>query len=565
MNAIKLLILAVLCVLVPQGCTLAMRGHGKKNGRNAPKRVPPRGAHYAGGGAVRRPLDQDVNVPSLDAFVANFTPEEFELNFGHKRGVNPPIQGLREVITPGVPVAGHQEQARAAERARASAELFARVQNAGNSERTRLASIDFKDLLDRGADINSYHNGLTPLLEAVRQGHSRVCESLIAQGADVNLPMNGDYSIDLVQQGEWFHQSSIWRLTLRNHDKIAGNVPSLTPLHIAAGFGDQAIVRLLIDAGANCNAMTPDGWTPLLLTSVLLREPGNRQALIDVIKLLVQGGADVNTCALMTKNPLDDGYLPNPNPITGLWLTPLLNALATNDVEMRTYLLEQGAHVNIHNNMARAEGRIIPLIDAAERDAAERYDVPLCQVLLEHGADARFQNSDGVSIWQIAYYTWQAHLCEVLIKEAQFLPSEEEVVASFNRVKATLLFFNRNKCCFPRDIQRMVLLKPGLKNDIMTVMFDRVQRGKAIPEFFAQLILSWLQEYKIEQLKNGMRPVYEHLMAQDNHSGNDARFIGLLDPDTLVSNFGGVITESVVKRFGPKEQAQPAQDPQHKE
>ena len=334
-------------------------------------------------------------------------------------------------------------------------------------------------------------------------------------------------------------------------------------MHIAAGFGNQAIVQLLIDAGANCNAMTPDGWTPLLLTSVLLRKPPlYRQALIDVIKLLVQGGADVNTCALMTKSPWNgyNAWSGHINPITGLWLTPVLNALATNDIEMRTYLLEQGAQVNIHNNMARAEGRIIPLIDAAER-----YDVPLCQVLLQQGADARFHNSDGVSLWQMACNSGQASLAEALIKEAQFLPSEEEVVASFNRVKATLLFFTRNKRCFPRDIQRMVLLKPGLKNDIMTVMFDRVQRGKAIPEFFAQLILSWLQEYKIEQLKNGMRPVYELLMAKDNHSGNDARFIGLLDPDTLVPNFGGMITESVVKRFGPKEEAQPDEDSQRKQ
>ena len=539
MNTIKLMLLAALCMLVPQGCTLAMRGHGKKIGHNDPKRVPPRGAG-----------DQDANMPSLDALVDNFTPEEIELNFGHKRGVNPPMQDVREGIAPVAPVAGHQEQARrAAERARASAELFERVQNADKS-----LSVDFKDLLDRGADINGYHNGLTPLLEAVRRGNPFVCESLIAQGADVNLPMNGDYAINLVHQGEWFQQSLMWRLTLQNHGLEAGNVPSLTPLHIAAGFGNQANVRYLIEAGANCNAMTPDGWTPLLLTSVLLRKPGNRQALIDVIILLVQGGADVNTCALMTKNPSRQ------TPIAGLWLTPLLNALATNDVEMRTYFLEQGAQVNIHNNMARAEGRIIPLIDAAEQS-----NVPLCQVLLGQGADARFQNSDGVSLWQVACNTGQANLCEVLIKEAQFLPSEDEVVASFNRVKGALLFFNRNKCCFPRDIQRMVLLKPGLKNDIMTVMFDRVQRGKAIPEFFAQLILSWLQEYKIEQLKNGMGPVYGLLMAKDVHSDADARLIGLLDPDALVSNFGGVITESVVKRFGAKEEAQPAQDPQHKE
>ena len=511
MKTIKLIILAALCMLVPQGCTFAMRGHGKKNGRNVPKRVvPPRGTHHGGGGAVRRPVNEGVNVPSLDAFVANFTPEEIELNFGHTREVNPPIQEVREVITPVVPVVDHQEQARAAERARASAELFERVKNAGNS-----TSVDFKDLLGRGADINGYHNGLTPLVEAVRQGNLPLCESLIAHGGNVNLPFDERFTSDL----------------------------------------PAGVVTFQLQS-----------WTPLLIS--LFINPFKR-GMINIIKLLVKSGADVNACALM-KLSWDNGR----NEV--VWFTPLLNvlarndvetqiylylnALAGNDIELRTYLLEQGAQVNIHNNMARAEGRIIPLIQAAEQ-----YDGPLCQELLQAGADARFQNSDGVSIWQIACNTRQAHLCELLIKVAQFLPSEEEVVASFNRVKATLLFFNRNKCCFPRDIQRMVLLKAGLKNDIMTVMFDRVQRGKAIPEFFGQLILSWLQEYKIEQLKNGMRPVYELLMAQDNHSDNDARFIGLLDPDTLVPNFGDVITESIVKRFGPKEEAQPAQDPEHKE
>ena len=180
-----------------------------KNDNNAPQNPV----------VVVTPAERADTLLNLDAFVADFTPEEYELNFGHKRAVNPPMQDVREVIAPVVPVASHREQARAAERARASAELFARLQNADNS-----TSVDFKDLLDRGADINGYHNGLTPLLEAVRQGHPRVCESLIAQGADVNLPMNGDYSIDLVHQGgEWYQQSFMWRLTLQNHDQEAGS------------------------------------------------------------------------------------------------------------------------------------------------------------------------------------------------------------------------------------------------------------------------------------------------------------------------------------------------------
>ncbi len=481
------------------------------------------------------------NFPNLDAFTADFTPEEYELNFGHKRGVNhdlsPQEDGLEQEVEPVVPALDYQEQ----ERAYASMMIFVRVRDAEVG-----ITSDFRDLIDLGADINAYHNGLTPLLEAVRQGNRDLCKTLIEQGADVNLPMNGDYSIDLVRQPDlWAYFLTAWRLILRNQDKKAADLPSLTPLHIAACFGNEPVVQLLIEKGANCNAMTPDGWTPLLLTSVLLRKPGNRLSLINLIKLLVKGGSDVNTCALMTKNP----WVENGKPIAGMWLTPLLNALATNDEEMYTYLLENGAQVNIHNQMALAEGRTIPLIDAASRN-----NETLCQALLHHGADARFQNSDGLSLWQIAYNTGQVNLCEALINEAQFIPSEADVVDSFSRVKATLLLLNKFKHYFPRDVQHMILLKSGLKNDIMTVVFDRAQRGKPIPLFFAERILPWLQEYKIEQLNNGMKPVHALLMAKPYHTGTDARLIGLLDPDTLVRNFGGAITEGVLKRFGPKEQ-----------
>ena len=385
MKTIKLIILAALCMLVPQGCTLAMRGHGKKNGRNVPKRVvPPRGAHHGGGGVVRRPVNEGVTVPSLDAFVDDFTPEEFELNFGHARGVNHPIQEVREVITSVAPVVDHQEQARAAERARSSAELFERVKNAGNS-----TSVDFKDLLDQGADINGYHNGLTPLLEAVQRGNPCVCESLIAHGADVNLPMNGDYSIGLVQQLDWLHQSN-WRLLLQNHDQEAGNFPSLTALHIAAGLGNPSMVRLLIAAGANCNAITPDGCTPLYLTSALL-ESDSRASLIEIIKLLIEGGAHVNTVARV-KIVGFSYYSKLSSNLTDFWLTPLLLVLQLNDVEMRDYLLAHGAHVNINNGKARTEDKFIPLIEASIAD-----NVPVFRMFLGLGADARCHYSSNTS------------------------------------------------------------------------------------------------------------------------------------------------------------------------
>ncbi len=591
------MLLAAICTMLSVGSTYSMRGrparsNAKKNARTNPRarvNTASRGAQQPTGAArpqrTLREVDgnldalvahftpeeyelnfgtnlrednrvedikNDNNAPrdvvgadqpaGLDAFMADLTPEEYELNYGHK----PRAMGRDEVVEPLVPDLYVQLR----DRSRASAELYARIKN-GNGT--------IRDLLARGADINTSQVGLTPLLQAIIQGDAALCATLIEQGADVSIPMNGDYFIKVIRDNMW-PNPSYWQLTLQNQDLGMGVAPSLSALHLAVHFGGAAVVKVLLDAHVDCNVMTTDGWTPLLLASVLLRKAANRASLVAVMKLLVEAGADVNACALVTKQPLEDNswvVAEAGSTISGLWLTPLLNAIATLDDEMRDYLLEHGAQVNIHDNMALAEGRRIPLIGEALQ-----YDIPRCQVLLGYGADLRCRNSDGPSIWEIACGSPDTNLCEAFIRDSFFVPSEKDGAEAFGRIKETMLVLQRyGKMTFPQAIRHMILLKPGLKHDFMTVLFDRLQKGKPIPQAFASLILPWLQDYKVLQLQNGIRPVHAELVARAWHTGGDARFIGMLDPDTLVSNFGENMALGVVKRFPPKEAPKPAEDP----
>ncbi|MCZ4151812.1 hypothetical protein BZG21_46380, partial [Escherichia coli] len=59
-----------------------------------------------------------------------------------------------------------------------------------------------------------------------------------------------------------------------------------TPLHIACRIGDQEIVRLLLEAGADVHAKGPNGLQPIHFAC----ERAGR----DVLELLLSHGVDVN-------------------------------------------------------------------------------------------------------------------------------------------------------------------------------------------------------------------------------------------------------------------------------
>jgi hypothetical protein len=78
-----------------------------------------------------------------------------------------------------------------------------------------------------------------------------------------------------------------------------------TALHYAVKSGSLAMVRLLLDCGADVNAATePAGWTPLHDATYYTLERDLRDG-ESIIRTLVQAGADLNATTCGGYRPLD--------------------------------------------------------------------------------------------------------------------------------------------------------------------------------------------------------------------------------------------------------------------
>ena len=76
-------------------------------------------------------------------------------------------------------------------------------------------------------------------------------------------------------------------LSIRNINvNVKDDLKGATPLHYAAENGHVEIVRLLLQNGAEVNAKSNRGWTPLHWTTVIFGH-------IDILHLLVENGADL--------------------------------------------------------------------------------------------------------------------------------------------------------------------------------------------------------------------------------------------------------------------------------
>ena len=137
-------------------------------------------------------------------------------------------------------------------------------------------------LLERGADPNAHDaKGRAPMHAAARAGHPQVHQVLVSAKADVNA---------------------------RDQE---GN----TPLHEAARACAEPLARLLVQAGADVNTKNKQDRTPLHVavisadhsaSSYINPQQGERrQATAQMVKLLLELGADANVVDALGETPLD--------------------------------------------------------------------------------------------------------------------------------------------------------------------------------------------------------------------------------------------------------------------
>jgi ankyrin repeat protein len=145
--------------------------------------------------------------------------------------------------------------------------------------------------LEHGADVEARDNtGATPLLIATHHNHVDAAKVLIDAGADVNAKDRIHDSPYLYAGARGYN--AILRMTLAHGaDLTSTNRYGGTALIPAAERGHVETVNLLIAAGVDVNHVNNLHWTALL-EAILLGNGGVSHTAI--VRALIQGGADVN-------------------------------------------------------------------------------------------------------------------------------------------------------------------------------------------------------------------------------------------------------------------------------
>jgi hypothetical protein len=141
------------------------------------------------------------------------------------------------------------------------------------------------DELREIVNIPRRRDGATPLIIASQEGYKEIVEYLLGAGANVNganeilgtVPLG--YAIMFEEAGTAQHDSIVHTFLDAGANVNATTKDGGTPLMIAAGKGKDNIVRALLDKGADVNATTTEGESPLMLA-----EKGDHKEIIDMLE-----------------------------------------------------------------------------------------------------------------------------------------------------------------------------------------------------------------------------------------------------------------------------------------
>lgn len=272
-------------------------------------------------------------------------------------------------------------------------------------------------LLDGGAELEAESkDGRTPFILAVEESQKASAQTLLDRGANPLSSSSGASALGLAVSNT---DCEMICLILQPNVQAAqyggllevqmnGNSVSLEDtmrrtlaLLVACSLGHKEAVNLLIVNGADVNASTETGLTPLLSASA-----GDH---IEVMQLLIKQGA--NTSSVRRH----DGFRPLQIAASESFSTEVVELLLLQKVEIdvkdeagESFLallsrlgrheilkavLKHGADVNIKNSSTQK---------TALMEAAEGGNLEIVKLLLEHGALAAELNSDGMSAMDLA-------------------------------------------------------------------------------------------------------------------------------------------------------------------
>ena len=332
-------------------------------------------------------------------------------------------------------------------------------------------------LLAHGADLESRNNyNWTALDYAAYGGHIQTVQVLLKGGAIVNGKVKHDW--DKLKQAAFkghtqavvlktlldltFNCTALHNATLRGHKAIVLLLLSAgadidarnfdleeTALHIAVTNRKDDILQILLDKGANVNAVARDGMTALHIAT--------QQGRTDIVQLLVNKGSEV-----MAKNAALNGQ------------TAIHIASSQCYVEILEVLLEAGADVKATTR----EGQ------TALHIAARQGHKEVVQLLLIKGADITATANGGKSAVHVA--ASRGHLSIV----RQLLVHGAEIDARDDSGQTALHL----AALYGHEATMQLLLAKGASVDQITIDKVKLQCRKEVAEFLNEAFQEQLAE-----------------------------------------------------------------------
>jgi len=131
--------------------------------------------------------------------------------------------------------------------------------------------------------------GITALMAAIELNDTDLFSSLIERGARVDAQAPGGMTALILASGS--ESAYVTQLLKLGANVNARSISGQTPLAVAVRAGKTQNVKLLLAAGAYVNAPGPDGKTPLKLGTDLSRTLYNKNVSEEIIGLLKRAGA----------------------------------------------------------------------------------------------------------------------------------------------------------------------------------------------------------------------------------------------------------------------------------
>jgi hypothetical protein len=218
--------------------------------------------------------------------------------------------------------------------------------------------------LDKGAEPNPNSKPVaesSPLIEALTAGDQETVQLLIQRGADAKAAAE----MGLMMAVTTGCSKGLQLLAARITDPQVFTIAVQT----TAVFGDLEAVRLMLDHGADVNAVDPFGRTPLMYAAISDLLP------VELVELLIQRGADVNASNKHTKagdaglSVLDIAKLNGQTPIVDL----LVKHGAKSSVEAPVV-----ARARQKNTLRKAVEDSLPLLQRADLNFAKNASCTSC-------------------------------------------------------------------------------------------------------------------------------------------------------------------------------------------